>query len=287
MSETEDVLVPCDACARHVRHTESRCPFCERALPAREIRVIVVPRLSRAGQLALWAALAACSRQSQVSAGAASASDSTPTADARTIEPTSTLADAAQVASDAADNDAAQAFAELRPRASRADAGARSSRDPAAAAARQALLAMLSQAGPGDIRTIVAPGMNNVPPLGAAAYGAPPIAIPDRGLSDGDGVTTGRSVRGSLSISQVRDNTGTLEAALRRQMGPLRSCFERELRNNPTLAGVATLTMTINPAGQPEGVAIASAVAPEPMIACLTRRIVAMVSAVLRFTPVS
>jgi hypothetical protein len=260
--------------------------------------VIVVPRLSRAGQLALWAALATCSRQSQVStgAGAASASDSTPTADARTIEPTSTLADAAQVASDAADNDAAQAFAELRPRASRADAGARSSRDPAAAAARQALLAVLSQSGPGDIRTIFGPGMNNGPPVGAAAYGAPPIAIPGGEFSDG--VTTERSVRGSLSISQVRDNTGTLEAALRRQMGPLRSCFERELRNNPTLAGVATLTMTINPAGQPEGVAIASAVAPEPMIACLTRRIVAMrlplspsapaaVSAVLRFTPVS
>lgn len=64
-------LRPCHACARHVRSTESACPFCAAALvpDVADPPSVEGPRLSRAAMLLLGsAALAEACRQPQVAA---------------------------------------------------------------------------------------------------------------------------------------------------------------------------------------------------------------------------
>ncbi len=64
-------LRPCPACDRHVRHTESACPFCAAALTpdVPEAPRVDGPRLSRSAMLLLGsAALAEACRQPQVAA---------------------------------------------------------------------------------------------------------------------------------------------------------------------------------------------------------------------------
>jgi hypothetical protein len=55
----DTVFAPCAGCHRHVRASDARCPFCDRAQPTRTIRVLRVEAQSRAALLALSAALAA------------------------------------------------------------------------------------------------------------------------------------------------------------------------------------------------------------------------------------
>ncbi len=65
-----NVLVPCPSCARHVRASESACPFCASALPTDLARHAVPPatrRMNRAAAFTFAATLA-------VSAGAISTS---------------------------------------------------------------------------------------------------------------------------------------------------------------------------------------------------------------------
>jgi hypothetical protein len=53
-------LCPCPSCSRHVRYTESQCPFCHSVLPHRTPpRMPDVSRLSRVARVAVGAALAA------------------------------------------------------------------------------------------------------------------------------------------------------------------------------------------------------------------------------------
>lgn len=53
-------LCPCPSCSRHVRYSESQCPFCHAALPQRVApRLPDVSRLSRVARIAVGAALAA------------------------------------------------------------------------------------------------------------------------------------------------------------------------------------------------------------------------------------
>ena len=73
-------LVPCPSCARHVRASETACPFCQTELPEgleTQARPGVARRMSRAAALALGASLAvaACGDEVQStndSAGATS-----------------------------------------------------------------------------------------------------------------------------------------------------------------------------------------------------------------------
>jgi hypothetical protein len=52
-------LLPCPSCARHVRRSESACPFCGNALALEpEAALSVVPRLGRAALFTFGAALA-------------------------------------------------------------------------------------------------------------------------------------------------------------------------------------------------------------------------------------
>jgi hypothetical protein len=53
-------LTPCPECQRHVRTTESRCPFCDSALSLSHIAMPVLPRsrLGRAATFAFGATLA-------------------------------------------------------------------------------------------------------------------------------------------------------------------------------------------------------------------------------------
>lgn len=48
-------LVLCNACSRHVRDTETRCPFCDSEVAVSEGRVAAPPRMSRAAQVAFVA----------------------------------------------------------------------------------------------------------------------------------------------------------------------------------------------------------------------------------------
>jgi hypothetical protein len=60
-------MIPCDGCTRHVRVTESGCPFCGASLAPQEIETRVVPdarrRMTRAAAFVFGAAIAvsACS----------------------------------------------------------------------------------------------------------------------------------------------------------------------------------------------------------------------------------
>lgn len=76
-------LVPCPSCARHVRVTDARCPFCTSALPA-SLAQRAVPnttqRLSRAAAFAFTASLAVAGCSSSPTPGTdASTSDSVST----------------------------------------------------------------------------------------------------------------------------------------------------------------------------------------------------------------
>jgi len=55
-------LRPCTGCLRHVRIDETRCPFCEAALPAAApVPMISEARIGRAARMALGAAMATAS----------------------------------------------------------------------------------------------------------------------------------------------------------------------------------------------------------------------------------
>jgi hypothetical protein len=66
-------LVPCSACARHVRHPASSCPFCGSRIEVGARQARVVPRMGRAAMVAFGATalLAACG------GGGAAAADQT------------------------------------------------------------------------------------------------------------------------------------------------------------------------------------------------------------------
>ncbi len=50
-------LVPCEACARHLRADEPRCPFCDAPHTPRALAYAPLPRVSRAALAALGAVL--------------------------------------------------------------------------------------------------------------------------------------------------------------------------------------------------------------------------------------
>ena len=71
-------LVPCPSCARHVRASETACPFCQAELPEgleAQARPGVARRMSRAAALALGASLAvaACADEVQTTNDASGA----------------------------------------------------------------------------------------------------------------------------------------------------------------------------------------------------------------------
>jgi len=76
-----NALIPCQSCARHVRATESACPFCAAALPvsARSVqRALPKARLGRAATFAFGAAALAVSA---AACGDDDGDDTTPPAD--------------------------------------------------------------------------------------------------------------------------------------------------------------------------------------------------------------
>ncbi len=48
-------LIPCDACSRHLRADEARCPFCGASHTPKHLAYAPIPRLSRAALAALGA----------------------------------------------------------------------------------------------------------------------------------------------------------------------------------------------------------------------------------------
>jgi len=51
-------LVPCAACARHLRADADRCPFCDVARTPQRLAYVPVPRMARSAMAALGAVLA-------------------------------------------------------------------------------------------------------------------------------------------------------------------------------------------------------------------------------------
>ncbi|MBL8677960.1 MAG: hypothetical protein JNK05_02245 [Myxococcales bacterium] len=54
----ESIFAPCPSCSRHVRVSESQCPFCDRKQPERRVTVVRIESGSRALMLAMTAAVA-------------------------------------------------------------------------------------------------------------------------------------------------------------------------------------------------------------------------------------
>jgi hypothetical protein len=92
----DTVFAPCAGCHRHVRASDARCPFCDRAQPTRTIRVLRVEAQSRAALLALSSALAVACDERPHSSDAAALS----TPDARS---TAVIAQDASPGTDAGD----------------------------------------------------------------------------------------------------------------------------------------------------------------------------------------
>lgn len=76
-------------------------------------------------------------------------------------------------------------------------------------------------------------------------------------IGGGGTVVTERVVRGNASLGSgdAEGGEGTLDAShvasvLRQQLGGIRSCYERALRNNPTLSGRLDLRFTIGTSGR-------------------------------------
>lgn len=72
-------LIPCSTCARHVRATDTECPFCGGELAVVEARPQPTQRLSRAAALVFGASVAVvgCGDETVIAAGSSSSSGGT------------------------------------------------------------------------------------------------------------------------------------------------------------------------------------------------------------------
>ncbi|MGD8861781.1 MAG: AgmX/PglI C-terminal domain-containing protein [Myxococcales bacterium] len=77
------------------------------------------------------------------------------------------------------------------------------------------------------------------------------------------GAVKERKIRGKTSVGSGGDIAGAgdfdaslVVAMIRKRIGAIRACYERELRRNPTLAGKVTVEFTIQPRGNVTGVKV-------------------------------
>jgi hypothetical protein len=107
------------------------------------------------------------------------------------------------------------------------------------------------------------------PAMMAVGYGAPPSDFALEG-----------TVRGRVQVTDVdsestasNDSERAVSMVLRTQLGGLRACYERGLRNNPTLAGAVSLRFVINASGRVSEMT-ASGIEAEPAVsACVGARV--------------
>lgn len=97
--------------------------------------------------------------------------------------------------------------------------------------------------------------------LGSLASAGGPGAT--QGKGEGTAVTE-RTVKGRTEVGDGGDigGSGDFDASLvvamiKKRIGAIRACYERELKRNPTLAGKVTIEFTIQPQGNVTGVKVA------------------------------
>lgn len=96
--------------------------------------------------------------------------------------------------------------------------------------------------------------------LGSLAAAGGPGATQGKGEG---GAVTERTVRGKTEVGDGGDigGSGDFDAALvvamiKKRIGAIRACYEKELKRNPTLAGKVTIEFTIQPQGNVTGVQV-------------------------------
>lgn len=168
-------LHPCTDCGRHVRHSESRCPFCGAALSTMSAEVAPVQRVSRAAMVlgaALTAsAIAACDQPAANSAPTQAAPNAAPS----TAAPTNT-AQAPQVLPTTVEP--AQQQPQLIPQVQVA---------PQQPTAQQQILGQANPSQPDPAAMIArygAPAGPNDHGAQVRRYGAPPRIDPPTGPND-------------------------------------------------------------------------------------------------------
>jgi hypothetical protein len=277
---SEPVLVLCAGCERHVRSTEQRCPFCDHLQPEREYWAVSVSRSSRAGLMAIGAALAAaCTRPS--------GGDTQSSPRVATVAEDAGGAQVVVVPLDAQVFDAMVDAGALEPDGvSLADARVEGVGDAARIARRGrrdggddqgALLAALhsQQPQPSLLQGIGVAAYGLSPSPGTSAYGGPGI---DPGLGS---PTPTPDV--SVSVVSVRgDDSGSVTRALRQRIPMFRACYIREVRANPSLSARAVLRFHVSDEGRVVDPAVTGLDAAPTFAACVRARL-----GILRFEPPS
>lgn len=115
------------------------------------------------------------------------------------------------------------------------------------------------------VQPMTIPSMTPAPP-------SVPLSVPSFG--------SGRVLRGGADLGSIERvggpgvvDVGAVARLVRGQLGGLRACYERELRNNPALAGRLDVSFTIGTSGRITG-AFATGLAPAPTVgACVIGRV--------------
>ena len=104
-------------------------------------------------------------------------------------------------------------------------------------------------------------------------------------MGSGGEVVVERVIRGSASIGSGDSvggegelDAGRVAAVIRQNIGGIRSCYERALRNNPTLSGRLDVRFTIGTSGRVAGSPSSSGLGQAPEVgSCITARIRSLV----------
>jgi hypothetical protein len=117
------------------------------------------------------------------------------------------------------------------------------------------------------VATPVAPRLD--PAMMAVGYGAPPSEYAR------DGAVRGRAQVAEVDSESVASNNSApaVSRVLRAQLGGLRACYERGLRNNPTLAGMVSLRLVINASGRVSELTSSGLEAEPAVSACVGARV--------------
>ncbi|HVU04333.1 MAG TPA: AgmX/PglI C-terminal domain-containing protein [Polyangiaceae bacterium] len=258
-------LAPCPGCSRHVRTTETACPFCDgdlrQAFSAWAPPRLPTERLSRAALAAFAASsfsAAACSTKTTENAAPSAAPVAAPAVPAPNSPPIAS--------SEPAPTPAAPASASSTP-----------VQKSATDAERRKVLAMLNALP--SATTSVPPGIPLGP--GMAAYGGPPpgqsgITLGTPGAAYGAPPPSvgpvGKVTVGALGGSGATDvpNAERVFAGMR---AGFRNCYRHALNNDPSIHGTARLSVIVTAAGAVKSASLSPTTSPSADVAsCVVAR---------------
>jgi TonB family protein len=243
-------LTPCSRCARHVRTHERRCPFCGDGVPSAAARPVRLASLTRATVFYLGATAAACGSDP---------SASPPSAPLVVAQPPPSVTVAPAPASVVAVAPPSTVTSAAPPPITHAH-------HPHAS---DVLLGELSQVG-------LAPGVTEHEELpGQQGYGGPPFHDPALYGPSPDPVAPEPQIRGRVDVGAPTADDALDATALTHVLDTrrayFRSCYERELRADPTLAGRLVVSFDVSTAGTIASCHVdTSTIASDAVAACVT-----------------